>query len=121
MTKEYLKGMLEYQIRCEMMLNEMSEDSLVYDYALQNCLDGWDFIINQLYDFFPELRDNVKVEDYIWFVLGSIPEIKSEIANDRIDDLISNAEVLAFLIMEYCETWADAIFCSNGMGAAVDQ
>lgn len=113
MTKEELKGLLEYQIRCEMLLNEMKEDSLSHDYAIQNCVDGWDVIIDTIYLTYPELKDKINVGEYINFLISSVPEIKSEVAFNRMDDLFLNAELLAYLIVDYCENWDTRIWMSS--------
>lgn len=80
----------------------MSEDSNAYDYAVMNCNEGWDIMFKLLYDVFPELKDKVSIEEYIYFLLDGLPKIKSEISKDRLDYIRDTAELLAGIALDYC-------------------
>ena len=102
MMKE-LRSLLEYQIRCEMYLNEIQEDSLFHDNAISNCIDGWETILKLIYLRWPNLEGRYDIAEYINFVLAMIPELKSAIASEKDDWIYDNSEVLAGLIIDYCE------------------
>lgn len=101
MADSRIKNLLSYQIRSYMLLQEMNEDSNAYDYAVMNCNEGWETMFKVLYDVFPELKDKISIEEYVYFLLDGIPEIKSEISKDRLDYIFDTAELLAGIALNY--------------------
>lgn len=84
-----------------MLLQEMNEDSNAYDYAVMNCNEGWNTMFKVLYDVFPELKDKISIEEYIYFLLDGVPEIKSEISKDRLDYILDKTDLLAGIALDY--------------------
>lgn len=114
MSDVRIKDLLSYQIRSYMLLQEMNEDSNAYDYAVMNCNEGWSTMFKLLYDVFPKLKDKISIEEYIYFLLDGVPEIKSEISKDRLDYILDTADSLAGIALDY-------FIVMSGLYAAVEQ
>lgn len=104
-----LKNLLEYQIRSELYLNEIREDSFVVDRAIENCIDGWDIIFDMIYKEFPELKKRYDIADYVYFIFGMIYEFKSEKVLEKEEWISDCSEMMAGLIYDYCSKNAELV------------